>query len=306
MRLTRGIARFVVPVVMAAFSLGGCIKFKQNAALMPDGSGKMTFSIGFNEKGVKEAASSMGQGDGMVEDPTEDFADFDNMHGFVAFTKPVMEEKDGWKHVTFTGYFEDINKVKVLEDGEEEAEQVGFAFRKTETGYALTVNSSFKQFGEMGDMGDMGDASDAPPEMKEMMEQMKKLMESMLAGFEFSQGFTMPGVITKAEGVTSKEGRTAMFFVDGEKMKDPKEAAKLAEKKEFVIECGASEVSEAELVAFKEEMAKAKAEWEKWKAEMKKAEEEEPSDDGDDGEDGDDGGDGDDGDDDMEDEGDSE
>ena len=38
-----------------------------------------------------------------------------SMEGIVAWSKPEMEEADGWVRVTTIGYFKDINKVKVSE-----------------------------------------------------------------------------------------------------------------------------------------------------------------------------------------------
>jgi hypothetical protein len=286
MSMQRRVVLFVVFAAALGIGLGGCVKFKQDVKVHPDGSGKIDFRIGFNKKGVEDAAAAMGQGggDGM-EDPTKlDMSDLEDMRGFVAFTTPKEEEKDGWKFVSFTGYFEDINKVELGGKEEGEAKELGFVFAKTDAGFSLKAQSQMKDFEGLNQMGDMGgDGADMPPEMKGMMESMKKLVESLMEGFEFEQNFTMPGAITKATGVTSQSGRTAAYVLGPKDVKDPKLAAELSKVKEFAIECGASEVTEADLASFKAELAKAKEEWAKMKAEAEKnapKEPDEPKDDG--------------------------
>ena len=289
MRLCRG--SVLLFVLVAALTMGGCIKFKQAVTVMPDGSGKIEFRMGFNQKGIEEAAAAMGQGDAGMEDPFDmDASDFDNMHGFVAFTEPKQEEKDGWKFVTFTGYFEDVNKVELSDKDDAEEKQLTFAFAKNDAGYSLKAKSVFKDFGQMSQMGDMGNGEDLPPEMKGMMEGMKKMVDSLMESFEFEQLFTVPGAISNATGQTSFEGRTARYAVTAQEAKDPKAAAKLAELKEIDIQCGASAVTEADLAAFKAELTKAKEEWVKLKAEAEKKASEEPAEPMDEG--GDEGGEG--------------
>jgi hypothetical protein len=294
MRLLRSATLFFVFAAVLSVVLAGCVKFKQDVTVLPDGSGKIDFRVGYNKKGVDDATAAMGQGGaGHTEDPTDfDLSDLEDMHGFAAFTAPQQEEKDGWKFVTFTGYFEDINKIEIGSKDDPEAKELAFVFAKTETGFSLKVKSQFKDLAGMGQMGGTGDTAEVPPEMKGMVEGMKKLVESLMEGFEFKQTYTMPGAITTATGLTSQEGRTAVYLVGPKEVKDPQVAAKLAEVKEFAIECGASAVTEVETAAFKAELAKAKEAWEKLKAEAKEKatrEPAEPKDEG--GDEGDEGGD---------------
>src|SRR5881396_3112560 len=107
------VIRSIAYVACAAAALAGCIKLRQRTAVMPDGSGKLTMTVGFS-KAITSMAKSMGGKEGAAKDP---FADMNTIpkeqQGFVAFTKPEKSEKEGFTFFTFTGYFEDINKVQM-------------------------------------------------------------------------------------------------------------------------------------------------------------------------------------------------
>ncbi len=268
----------LVVIAAAGLMLGGCIKLKQDTVVMPDGSGKMTIRIGFNAKAVKEAAAGMGQGEATegMDKPTDmDLSDLEDFEGFVAFAAPEKEvSADGWEWVKITGYFEDVNKVVMYDDEEAEGKrvkQLWYSFEKKDGGYVLTAHSQYSDFEEMGQLDDMGaDTADMPPEMKKMVEGIQKAVEEAFKDFEFSHAFTMPGEVTAAEGVTSKEGRVATYAVTRKDLENPAAAKAFAQEKVFRVECGPSAVSEADLAAFKAEMAKAREEWAKIKAEAEK------------------------------------
>ena len=273
-------------LVVAVFglSLTGCLKFKQTYTFMPDGSGKVDFRIGFNEKIVKDTMKEMGGGMGgggggmggapEMADPTDlDIGDIqDNYTGFVAFTMPKTEETtDGWKILTFTGYFEDINKVKIFNgEGADRKEQTAFTFKPTEGGgYVLEGTSAYDPGDDDSGMGDMGGMAEAP----EMQEMVKGIMESVMKGFEVSWGVEMPGLVTKSEGMPTFQGRHAELKISQKDMSDLSQMKKLSEAKKFRIECGPSQISTAEIKAFKTELELAKAEWTKHRAKAAAAKE---------------------------------
>lgn len=247
-------------VALAVLSVSGCIKVKQQVSVMPDGSGKMTFSMGFDKAKLQQAGGG--------EDPTDiDMGELSqNSAGIVAFSRPTESEKDGWKYVTFTAYFEDINKVR-LGDGagaaegqpEGEGSKVArFVMSPENDGHKLEIHN-----GMTSDM-----ASNMGGGEEEMPADQKVMMAMMFAGFEAVEGYTMPGKVTRAEGLASTEGRTASLAVKDSDLMDKAKMKALGGAKVKTIVCGASEVSEAELRAFKAEIERAKGEWVKFKAEL--------------------------------------
>lgn len=283
-------------VMIAAVSLTGCVKDKKVITILPDGSGKVDFTVGFNAKLIEETLGGMmpqgGQGGGGLgdDDPTDmDVNDLqENFAGFVAFTEPkVKDGSDGWKYVSFTGYFENINDVQFFDEGDdqdsgEDADEMGgdedpapaaereskakFVFKKSEAGYTLEVVTTLQEKDE-----EMGGDEESNPEMEKMVFGM---MAAMLKDMEISMAFAMPGAVSSAEGLTV-DGRTATYKISGSDFTSAADLKKLAEQKEFKISCGASQMSADQIGAFKTEMAEATM---KWKALLKKAEEAEGDD----------------------------
>jgi len=281
-------------LMIAAVSLTGCVKDKKVITLMPDGSGKVEFTLGFNAKLIEETLGGMmpqgGEGGGMMgdENPTNiELSDLkENFAGFVAFTdRKITEGADGWKYVSFTGYFENINDIRIFDEGddddsedytEEEPDEMGmgeepapakeresrarFVFKKTETGYILEVVTTLKDKDD-----DMGGPEESTPEMEKMIFGM---MAAMLKDMEISMAFGMPGAVSAAEGMTV-DGRTATYKVSGANFSSVADLKKLAEQKEFKITCGESEITAEQIGAFKLEMAEATM---KWDALLKQAE----------------------------------
>ena len=244
-------------VLVLAVSLTGCVKDKKALTLMPDGSGKLDFRLGFNAKLIEDTVGAMmpegGEGGSMTDDdPTDlDLAEIqDRYQGFVAFTMPKVEtSSDGWKYVTFTGYFDDINKVAIFDEGDEEdgdesgeegeehggegehgaeavesddaAPTATFKFAKTETGYVLEVVTVLKEKDE--DMG--GQEEESNPEMEKMVFGM---MAAMLKDLEFGWVVNMPGPVTEAAGF-ELAGRQATFVVKGADLANAEDMKKLAE-----------------------------------------------------------------------------
>lgn len=98
---------FVALLLLVAFALlPGCFKYKQTVTLMPDGSGKIDISMQMSPRIIAE-----------LPHPQEPFLWFKpervkkNAKGIAAFTEPKFDENDGYQTMSYTVYFEDINKV---------------------------------------------------------------------------------------------------------------------------------------------------------------------------------------------------
>jgi hypothetical protein len=254
--------RFLPGVLALACALGGCLKFKQEFVLMPDGSGKMVMTIAMKPP---EGAPA-GEGGGltlnemMSEDPDKMAKE---MPGIVAMTRPKEEKKDGWTYLTFAAYFEDFNKVAVKQgEGDDAQTMFDGKFTKQGDGYV------FELFGKgAGDAtGLLAGQEDAPPEGKAQLEAM---MKQMLAGFEMKFGVKMPGAVKEISGFTVKNGRDASFTLSEKDLSKPADMKKMETLKSMKAVCGASTLTAAEQDAWKAEVAKAKEEWAVLKKEMK-------------------------------------
>jgi hypothetical protein len=258
----------------------GCFKVKQEFTVYPDGSGKMEIRTGFNAKAIEDALGAlggqMGGGGGMggpdIDDPTEiTIEDLDeDMQGFVAFTRPKVEETaDGWTYVSFTGYFEDVNKVKIYGEGEgdEKSTRATMSFEATDNGYVLTIQNRLGP----GDQEKMDELDEVPPEMAGMVQAM---MDMMLQGFSMEERYHLPGEILEVEGIPVHEGRVASRKIEQGDIQSMADLKKIAQTNKIRIVCGASQVDPEEMREFKMELEQAKADWAKIKAEAAAAAEE--------------------------------
>ncbi|MEM6554047.1 MAG: hypothetical protein AAF750_18170, partial [Planctomycetota bacterium] len=225
----------------------GCVKFKQAWTVQPDGSGKMTMTLGFSEQML--AMSD--------EDP---FADLDNPaemldeedNGWVAFTQPKITTRDGFKFATFTGYFEDINQVSFSGDGGNGEMD---ATTYTLADGTLTVTN-----------GMLGQAVASMAEDQQMQDpQTRAMMAPMLQGLEMTESYEVFGNVTDAEGFTA-DGRTAATTLTADDMlaDTPPKIAGLDDGNLTIRFDPAGWADEA---GWKKELADAKARWEQIKAE---------------------------------------
>jgi len=175
--------RFSLSMVVAGFLvlvLSGCIRVENKTLVMPDGSGKVTIEMGFNEQMFKGMAAMMGGMSGTnvnMGDLDMDLSDLsptdleEGSEGFVAFSRPEQTTENGWKVIKIRAYFEDINKVKVV-DKESGREMLSYSLEKQESGYKLTVNNQImadlggeEGLGAIGGMGGAGAPGEQmPPE----------------------------------------------------------------------------------------------------------------------------------------------
>lgn len=246
------VSGFALAIALALSA--GCIKQKQAMTLMPDGSGKIEFTVGINEAVFKQLNPEA--------KPLEDFSPdklSESTDGFVAISKPKQWQENGWSYVQFNAYFEDVNKL-VLDKEEEQAAR----FELKRDGDAFTLTAKHGVVGRM--MSDI--AGNEPEEEDAAQAAMKK---QMLQGFEVVESYTMPATVAAAEGM-KVEGKTASVAASSEQVLDPAKAKPLAAEQR-VISAKGDTTDDAAVKAFKEEMAKAKAEWEA----MKKAAAEQPA-----------------------------
>ena len=113
-----------IVALVFGLGMGGCMQMEQTTTLYPDGSGKLVMTIGLKKSMIAQIemmARGFGAPEGEDEGEEMDFFDgvtdpvqLDaNSEGIVAWGKSKKEDVGEWIRVTTTGYFEDINKVKV-------------------------------------------------------------------------------------------------------------------------------------------------------------------------------------------------
>lgn len=284
--LRRALRFLLLPLL--AVSLVRCIQVEQSTTLFPDGSGKVVMKIAFKKAMLdmaKATAKQFGQEDA---DPLKEFQDpgelEKNSEGIAAWAVSKAQEDGEWVRVSLTGYFEDINKVKIYSkeegggmeedpEGEEKPEHghrkttYAFKYEKTETGGTLSMSDDVRN--DM--MKDAPGAEEGEDENPEMRKAMAKMMESMLAGLKMSFVVTVPGSVEESEGFVTKQGRTASIEIDaktilaaaegGKESEEAKKFQALKDAKSCRVTWKKNEVTEEEKTAFRKELEDAKAAW---------------------------------------------
>ena len=271
--------RHVAAALALAGMLSGCVQYEQASTLFPDGSGKFTMSVAFKKsmlKMIAEAAKQFGGEGGAAADPLAELQDPEklsaNSEGIVAWSEPRRTEEGEWVRVAVTGYFEDVNKVRVYGDtpagtpGANRKTMFACVYEKTDAGHVLTLrNEGAGEFNKLR-------GESAPGEGAELAKAMAEALKPMLEGLKFSMSITVPGPIRESKGAFEAKDRTASFVIDGkaliEAMSNPegaegKRLKALDEAKETRLVWKDTTVPEAEISAFKKELAEAKARWAK-------------------------------------------
>ena len=247
--------RLIAAPLLALLSLAGCMKIRQELLVMPDGSGRLTLVFSIRSKGE---TAKFTETELMSGDPDEIT---DKVRGLAALTRPTMEEKDGVVRIRMTAYFDDVNALKFMDDGEGAQAKPKQEFVFTRDGEACTLEIKGNLL-----------ADEAPPrETKdaEIEKQREEMFKAMFAGFEFRHDVKLPGRITVAEGFQSKEDRVASYAVGEKDLQRPADQKKVNEASRFKASCGKSEVSDAEAAEFRKELEAAKAGWAALRKEMK-------------------------------------
>jgi len=247
--------RFLATLLLVP-ALTGCMKVREELLVMPDGSGRISLTFSVATKGE---AGKFTEAELMAGDPDEIQ---DKVRGLVAMTRPTLTEKEGVVQIRMTGYFDDINALKFMDDGEgaKAKPKQDFVFHRDGEGYALELRGNL-----LAD--DSPDRGGDDPELAKAREDMIKVM---FAGFEFRQDVTLPGTVLGVEGFGFKEGRVATYAVGEKDLQKTADLAKLNRLNRFKASCGKSEVTDSEAADFRRELERAKAGWDELRKELKK------------------------------------
>ena len=241
-------------LILLAFS--SCMNVREEIVLMPDGSGRLTLHFAIKSKGE---AAKFTEDELMSGDPDEMM---DKIRGLVALTRPTVEQKEGVVHLRMSGYFDDLNALKFMDDGEgaKAKPKQEFSFRKEGETFVLEIKGNL--------------LADEVPERggtdPELIKQREEFFKAMFAGFDFRQDVRMPGKVTAVEGFQSRAERVATYQVGEKDLQKPADQKKINEVSRFKVSCARSEVTDAEAAEFRKEFDKAKADWAALRKEMKK------------------------------------
>ena len=248
--------RRILAPALILFAASGCMKVREEFVVFPDGSGRVTLTFAISSK---SAAGKFTETEMTSADPDEIQ---DKVRGLVALTRPTIEEKDGAVRIRMTAYFDDINAVKFMDDGEGAKAKPKQEFSFSREGEAFTLELKGNLLAE-----DEPEPKAVTPELQKVREEITR---AMFSGFELRQEVRLPGSITAIDGFGSKDGRAAGYVVGEKDLRTAAEVKKLASVVRFRASCGKSEVTEAEAAEFRRELEKAKAAWPELRAEMKK------------------------------------
>jgi hypothetical protein len=204
-----------------------------------------------------------------------------NSEGIVAWTKPKVVVDGEWVRVAYTGYFEDINKVKIYEElqyRDRTTRYLAFAceyIKGKRTSTLTFVDETWKKL---------------EPYFEYKFPQQKcvttadidyrKGLQEMLEGMVIKVSVTVPGRIQESKGFISTKSHTGSYYMNDkmrnalvdhlftrretrpyrETMKLIKEVTKAKEAR-IIFKNG--KVSGKKMQAFKKEMTEAKEAWEK-------------------------------------------
>jgi len=238
--------------------VSGCVKVKQAVSVMPDGSGKMVLTLGANQEMQQPGQPDMSEVDLLEMN--------DESSGFVAFTKPKVTEEAGWKYVSFTAYFDDINKVRLGKEDGEGQPPAKYAFDKDGEGFKLIVtNAMTAQMGK-------GIAEQPDPDQQQLL-----MAQMALAGLRIEETYELPGKVAEAPAGGTSEGRVASVVMTDADIFNKEKGKVFAGGDPRTITTAANEVTEEAAAAWKAELTAAKAEWEALKKELEEKKAAEPA-----------------------------
>jgi len=248
--------RWILASALILAAASGCMKIREELLVLPDGSGRIILTFAVSSKG---AAGQFTEAELSSGDPDEIQ---DKIRGLVAMTRPTMEEKDGAVRIRMTGYFDDINALKFMDDGEGAKAKPKQEFSLRRDGEAFTLEMKGNLLAE--------DEAESKIENLELQKMREQMVRAMFTGFELRQEIRLPGSITAIDGFASKDGRVAGYAVSEKDLRSSADLKKVTSVTLFRASCGKSEITEAEAAEFRRELDKAKAAWPELRAEMKK------------------------------------
>lgn len=242
-RPARPYALYLAALILCATAVlqPGCVKVKQTLTVMPDGSGKVELSFGLSEKLVEAAKDS-------DDDPFKQVLPHvihEKGKGIVGFTEPVRETAEGFQTLRYTGYFRDINEVRI--SGLGEGKPARYRFVREGESATLTVSHGTT-------LSYLADYEPTP-------ENEKQATREAMAGLALVERFVMPGEVSASQGLDVKDNTATLSVTLDEMLEGTGSVAKLKGKNTITIRVENLDTDREVLDAFKAELKQVAEAW---------------------------------------------
>ncbi len=193
-----------------ALALTGCLQVDEVLTVFPDGSGKVHMQFAFRKtmlKMLEEAgkAEGLAPAGGLQAELMDPPKFFENARGFTAIRAGKAVEDGEWVRNSVTGYFEDVNAVRLG------GKPGSSAFQARLGPGTLTVSNRLFEFREGFERG-AAQRGATPEQLKASFEFLKPMLEGMRIRF----AVVVPGSVTETSGFMKKEGSTASSEINAE------------------------------------------------------------------------------------------
>lgn len=248
-----------------ALALTGCLQVDEVLTLFPDGSGKLHLQFAFRKtmlKMLEEAGKAEGLAPpgGLQAELMDPPKFFENARGLTAIRSGKAVEDGEWVRNSVTGYFEDVNAVRL---GGNSGKPGSSGFQARLGPGTLTVSNRLYEFREGFERG-AAQRGATPEQLKASFEFLKPMLEGMRICFSV----VVPGSITETSGFMKKEGSTASSEVNADVLiatgGDPdspstRRLRELMSERDARVAWSPEGFDPARAAAFRSELAEAKA-----------------------------------------------
>lgn len=254
----------LLPLLLACLALGGCLQADLHCVLMPDGAGKLEFEVAVHQSSLPF----------FIKDPLKGLDDPITMQrnltpGLVAWGKPRVEEKDGWKRVKLRAFFEDVNYLRFYNtraDGP--VRLVGFQYqppaKQRVVRLQIDMEPELNSPIPIAKLAEGRNVQIDPDLALKFLPALKPLLGNLRMDFRL----TAPGPLTRASGFGAIEGRSAHYASnrDGFLESLQRRAGALVDADSLLVEnpeirWTEDTIPEAEIKAFRAEFASARTWW---------------------------------------------
>lgn len=261
MSSTLRVFAFALAASIPSMMLDSCIDIEHTLTLMQDGSGKFVVTVAFDKRDPETPDEEL-----LRELSLTQLAE-----GFSAWAAPSSKRKGKTILTTLTGYFDDINKVRWFNEkaGKKRDLLLSYTYRRAGAGGTLTTEDAMVDGLKKDAARPVRDASEKPDDDR------------------YQVTVKVPGRIVESKGYRKTQERTASLEIEDKLVfsarKGDKDALKVTDALSgtMTITWTLTEVTPAELEAFRKEHAAVRESWKSLKARYEKLlqEEEKPRDD---------------------------
>lgn len=240
-------------LALVLLATGSCIKLRNATLILPDGSGRIVLSASIR-------ATKPG---GLVSGGVEGWVDrvFSSSHGVAAVTDVHASQDGEWNAMSCVLWFEDANSFQLFGHGPTETARLELHWRPDGAGFVLESSGGGILWFAGEQLKSLDKLDAAPPDMQKMAQAMHESTLKMLEGFEMVSEVRLPGVVAAVEGFRKVDDHTVSASLVHADLNDAAKLREITKIPVFRARCGPSTMTQAEIGAFKADLARAKLEW---------------------------------------------